>query len=59
MRVRQKGVNSTHTPVSERTPNYAPEVPAHRSIGPECEACGEHEAPDGARPTVPGPARKG
>lgn len=55
VRLSQKGVNSTHTPASERSPNTAPEAPALRSVGPEDEARGGHEAPaDRPGPTVPG-----
>lgn len=59
LRLRQNGMNSTHTPASERSPNTAPQAPGLRSVGPEDEARGRHEEPNGAKPTVPGPTWKG
>jgi hypothetical protein len=54
-RKRQTGVRSSHPPASAGTATTSPDKLPLRSVGPEDEARGGHEAPaSGPGPTVPG-----
>jgi hypothetical protein len=56
VRLRHRAVSSTHPPSSECSASTAPHAPVLRSVGPEDEACGGHQAPGAPRAN---PARYG